>query len=300
MDNPIMKPQGRVRPIFAYIKDSIKFYDLEKPLVAQIIFLLQLGILFGGYWFARPYTQEFSILFEQVSVNFQEQWGKAFDITFLNSELYYRMVDSMMTLLLIFLTIKVLSFLITLFYGTYYHFSLTQPSMKGSQRFLLFLRRLPKLIFFNILFYIAYFFVAMVLILASGFITLMVPIFSVFTLLLPFTLFGMGALFIFKDLLIIEFDLGILKNFKKSWEITKGCRKNVIVNGLWPLFLGGLISLFAIDVGHPLLALFISAFFEVIVILVTQRLTVLMFADAASLERHDRPKESGKHNQPAK
>lgn len=288
MDNQI-KSQGRVRPIFAYIKESVKFYDLENPVIAQVVFLVQLVILFGGYWFARPYTQDFSIVFEQMNVRLQNQLeSKILDMSFMTSELYTRMVDSMLAIFLIFIVIRSLSLCVSLFYGTYYHFSLTQPSIKGSQRALLFLRRLPKLILFNVMFYIAYFFVVFILLIITGILTLIVPFFSVLSLLLPLSVLALGALFMFKDLLIIEFDVGVFNNFKKSLDITQGCRKNVIINGLWPMCIGGIVTLFAMDVQNPMLALFISAFLEVIVLLMTQRLTVLMFADAASLERQDK------------
>jgi hypothetical protein len=290
MINPSMNSQSRVKPITAYIKDAIKFYDLDNPFVAQILFLVQLGILFGGYWFARPYVQEFAILFEQFSVRFKEQLqqlGKVVDISIINTDLYANLVNASARVLLIILVIRILSFFISLFYGTYYHFSLTQPTMRGSQRFMVYLRRLPKLIIFNVLFYIAFFIGALVLTLVSGFITLIVPVFSLVNLLLPVFLFGLMALFIFKDLLIIEFDVGIFNNFKRSWDITRDCKRNVIVNGMFPLCVSLIISLFAMDVGNLLLALFISSFFEVIIIMITRRLTVLMFADAASLERHD-------------
>ena len=285
----MIKPQGRVKNIFAYLKDSVRFHDMDNPFFVQVVFLLELIILFGGYWFARPYVQDFYVVFEQMSVRLQEQLTvKNFDLSFMTTELYTKMWDSMTSILLIFFVIKSVSFFVGLLYATYYHYSLTQPSMKGQERILTFLRRLPKLIAFNFLFYFVYLILALVLLMVTGIITLLMPVLSVMTLILPMFFIIAGILFMFKDLLIVEFDVGILKNFKKSLDITKDSRKNIVVNGLWPVCIGGIVSLLTIDVQNPMLSLFISSFFEVVILFVSQRLMVLMFIDAASLARQDK------------
>ena len=71
--------------------------------------------------------------------------------------------------------------------------------------------------------------------------------------------------------------------------------RSVIFNGLWPHFLGLILGTLAMDVKNQILALFIFAFFEVIVLLISQRLTALMFIDAASLERKDKKPEKIKN-----
>jgi hypothetical protein len=96
---------------------------------------------------------------------------------------------------------------------------------------------------------------------------------------------------VFKDLLIIEFDVGIFRNFKKSIDLTRGNKKQIIMNMMSLYILGWLLNMFSIDVNNALLALFISVFMESIIMIVTQRLSVLMFLDAASLERKDKTKE---------
>lgn len=298
MYNPMMKSQGRVRSITAYIRDAIKFYDLENPRVAQIMFIIQLGILFGGYWLVRPYTQNFFVVFEQFSVKLLEQEKMASDLALIDFQLYMQLAEAIIPILLIILMIRILSYFAMMFYGTYYHFSLTQPSVKGAERFQLLLRRLPKLIVFNILFYTGLLALAFAVMLITSIISVFMPIVSVLSYILYMGFFAIGIVFMFKDYLIIEFDVGIFNNFKKSWHITKGCRKNVIVNGLWPLCLNMLATLIAIDVENALLALFISSFFEAIVLMIKQRLTVLMFADAASLERHDLARKSEKPRYP--
>lgn len=278
MDNQFR--QARVKPIFAYIKDSLKFYDTDNQLVSQIVFVLQLAVIFGGYLFARPYTQELFVYFEQYTNKLQSLIGtNNFDITALSDDLFM-MIDAMSVVMLIIVVIKSVTFIISLYYGTCYFFSQTQPEMKGPERTAVFFKRLPKIILFNFLFYFA-----LGLLSLSGMIVLVIPIFSGLIMILPFVLLIINTVFIFKDLLIIEFDVNIFRNFKKSLDITKGCRKNIIMNGLWPLCLSLLVSLFAVDVQNPMLSLFIAAFIEAIFLLISQRLTVLMFLDAASLER---------------
>ena len=95
--------------------------------------------------------------------------------------------------------------------------------------------------------------------------------------------------------MILEFDVGIIRNFKKSMDITKGCKKRIVFNGLWPHSMTLILSTLAVDIQNPMLSLFIVAFFEVIILLISQRLIALMFIDAASLERHDNKNENIKN-----
>ncbi|MCX7772416.1 MAG: hypothetical protein N2376_04810 [Clostridia bacterium] len=288
MDNRL-NPNSKVKPIYYYLKESLKFYDMEKPVVAQIIFVIQLAVIFGGYVFAMPYTQAFFKNFEQINTKLQTQLTSgAFDLNFLNSDLYINTMNAFFTMLMIIFAIKALSFLVGLFYGTYYYFGMTHPAKTGLQRAGVFFSRLPKLILFNVLFYIAFYFGIMLLVLTLGVATMIIPIFSVLTILLPVAVLALNTLFLFKDLLIIEFDIGIFRNFKKSLELTKNSKKNIIMNALWPLCISWLISIFAIDINNAMLSTFIASFLEVITIMVSQRLTSLMFLDAASLERLDK------------
>lgn len=293
MDNRLIQT-SRVKSIYAYLKDSIKFYDIQNPLVAQISFVVQLAIIFGGYAFARPYTEEFFKTFEQISVNLQSQLEvKPFDISFLNSDNIMNMLNSLSTIFLILVAINSLAFIVSLFYGTYYYYSLTHPSMEGSERVTIFFRRLPKIIIFNILYYSAFAIVVGSLILITVIAIAIIPFLSFLISVFPLAIMVFNTMFIFKNFLIIEFDVGIFRNFKKALDITKGCKKNVIINGLWPLCMGWLLSTFAVDIQNPMLSLFITAFFEVIILMISQRLTVLMFIDAASLERHDIKRAQG-------
>jgi hypothetical protein len=284
---------SRVKPLFAYLKESAKFYDTRNPFIAQIIFVLELAVIFGGNILAKPYTDEFAKTFEQINVQIQSQLqSNNLNLTLLNSELFINLSDSLTNVLLIMLAINSVSFIVGLFYGTYYYFSLTDPSIKDSRAASIFFRRLPKLIMFNILFYCIFFIIILVLMLVFGLASVFVSFFAFFLALLPMIFLILNALFIFKDLLIIEYNIGILRNFKKAWDITKDSRRNIILNGLWPVLTGWLLSTLAADLRNQMLSMFIAAFIDVIIVLMTQRLAALMFIDAASLERHDKKTES--------
>ncbi len=284
--------QCRVKSIFFYLKESLKFYDIDKPTVAQIVFILILAVMFGGYVIARPYTENVFLYYEQISVGLMEQVGaKSVDFSLINMEIVYKMLESTMVVLTIYAVIKAVTYIIATYYGTFYFLSLTDPETTWTQRTALFLKKLAKIIIFNILFYGIFALIVFLIFMLTVFIALFFPGIIVVTTFLPFIVLAVDMLFIFKNLLIIEFDTGIFKNFKVSLDITKGCKRKVVFNGLWPHFLGLILSTFAIDVQNPILSLFIVSFFEVIVLLIFQRLTSLMFIDAASLERNDKKSE---------
>jgi len=281
MDNQPRK----VRLINAYFKESIKFYDLDRPVVARVIFVLLLGVLFGGYLLARPFVLDLYTQYEQLFIRLQENMSlDSLNSVLFASGAYETIARSFMYVALIFLGIRVLTFFISLFYGSWYFFGLTNPQMSGAQRTSVFFARLPKIILFNLLFYAAIYVVVAVMVVA----TVYVPGLAVFTALLPMVILIVSTLYVFKDLLIIEFDVGPVRNFRKSQELTRNSRKYVFSNMMSLYALGWLLNLFSMDVENAALALFISAFLESMLRLITQRLSVLMFIDAASLERKDR------------
>ncbi len=280
--------ENRIKPVYAYLKESIKFYDIDQPLVAQIIFVLQLAAVFGGYILARPYTEKFLLYYEQISNKFLWNDSGSYDFSVLNSDLAINMLGAFLIMISIYLAAKAVAYLLGVFYGAYYFMSLTRSDTTPSQRIPDILSKYPKLIIFNILYYSAFAVVMVLFSLAAGVASLIMPLLITFLPLSPIVLIAFDTLYIFKNLLIIEFDTGVFRNFKKSLDITKGCKKRIIVNGLWPVCLGLIVSTFSLGINNPLLSLFILAFFEIIIHMVTQRLIALMFIDAASLERNDK------------
>lgn len=295
MDNQKIK-SFRVKPIFAYLKDSVNFPNVGNSIVARVIFIIELGVIFGGYLLARPYLEKFLIYFEQLSKKINSLGSiknqlESFDFSLFTSELYNNLVESLFSFLFIVIAIKSLSYIISLFYGSFYYFSQTNPDMSSSQRISAFFRRLPKIIIFNVLFYVLFYFAAIALLLTVGVASRLIPIFNILALVTPLALLIINTLFVFKNFMILEFDIGVFRNFKKSLDVTKGCKRTIVTNALWPVFTGLLLNTFSVNMQNPMLSLFIASFLEVIIILVSQRLIALMFIDAASLERVKLPEQ---------
>ena len=281
-----------IKPFSRYFREAIRFYDLDKPFVAQIIFILSLAVQFGGYMMAKPYVIDLYTHYEKLYVRLEGELSlhKINSIMFASGD-YEVMIQSFIHVVLLVAAIRFATFLISLFFGSWYFFGLTNPGMSGAQRTLVFFSRLPKLIIFNVLFNVAFYSGVLVLIMVLGIVSLIIPLLTIFTALIPLFVMALSTLFVFKDLLIIEFDVGIFRNFKKSIDLTRGNKKQIIMNMMSLYILGWLLNMFSIDVNNALLALFISVFMESIIMIVTQRLSVLMFLDAASLERKDKTKE---------
>lgn len=288
MENQPMQV-NRIKPIFFYLKESIKFYDVDHPIVAQITFVLQLAAVFGGYILSRPYAEKFIQYYEQISNKLTGQLDvRNYDLSILSSELAVNMVNAFITVMLVYLVSRVVAYIISVFFGAYYFISLTRSETTPAQRISEILSKYPKIIIFNILFYGIFSVFAALLLVAVGMAMMILPLLAALLPLFPFTVLAVDTIFMFKNLLIVEFDTGVFRNFKKALDITKGCRRRVIANGLWPVCISIIISTFSLGIDNPLLSLFIAAFFEVIILMMTQRLTALMFIDAASLERNDK------------
>lgn len=289
MDNGYQNNTSRVKSFGQYFRDAIKFYDLDKQFVVQAVFLLELAVVFGGYILAIPYVQRFIQHYEQfISELSSKSESGLFNLSVIYSESYQNLAGALISLLIFFVAIKAVSFIVSLLYGTQYFYSLSEPSFSSLKRIGIFFTRLPKILLFNVLFYAVFFLGTMLLLMTVGIAILLIPFLSVITFIVPFFALAVHALFVFKDLLIIEFDVGVFKNFAKTYSLTKGSRRSIIVNMLWPYLLGFLINIVSVDGRNIMLSLFVSSFLEVIVLFITRRLSVLMFMDVASLERKDK------------
>jgi len=292
MDNGAMN-RPKVKSIFFYLKDVVRFYDTDKPAIVRIIFVLELLVMFGGYYLALPYiqrlTKDYSDFANQMSGNLSLTNLK---LEFLQSEAYMGMVQSIGVVLVILVAIKALSFFLAQFYGTHYYLGVTEPSSTSMKRTGIFISRLPKLILFNIVYYVLFYIATALAMAAVLLVSLFIPLFSVVITLFPLLLMLVDSLFVFKDLLIIEFNPGIINNFKKALGLTKNNTRNIIVNMLWPAALGWALSSLSTDADNAMLSLFITSFLQVILMLMSQRLVALMFVDAASMERRDTKKEA--------
>jgi hypothetical protein len=292
MDNGALN-RPKVKSIFVYLKDVIRFYDTDKPAIARIVFVLELIVLFGGYYMAMPFIQKFARAYADFGNQIPGNLSLLnLNLDFLQSETYMSMVQSISVVLAILVAIKSLSFLLALFYGTHYYLGITEPSSAGMKRTGIFFSRLPKLILFNILYYVLFYIATALAMVAVLVVSLFIPLLSVIIVVFPLLLMLVDSLFVFKDLLIIEFNPGIINNFKKTLGLTKNNTKNIIVNMLWPATAGWALSSMATDINNAMLSLFITCFLQVILMLMSQRLVALMFIDAASMERRDSKKEA--------
>ena len=278
-----------VKPIFAYFKDSFRFHHMDNPIIPQTVFVVILAIIFSGNLIARPYVQSFQIYYEQFAVQFSELNLETVDIAVVYSmfetELFKQLINTIIIAGGILLIIKILSYFVALFYGSYYFYSLTRPETTLSQRINMFLQRLPKIIGFNALFYFILVFAFITFILLLALIGMVLPALVVLIApAIPILIIIIDLVFIFKNLLIIEFDPAILQNFKKSFDIVKKFTGRIVSNGLFPHILALMLTAIAADINNQLLSLFIVAFFEVIILLFAQRLIVLMFIDLTSLK----------------
>lgn len=279
----------KVKPLFAYFKEGIKYYDLDNPNIAHTVFVLILAIVFGGNVLARPYIEKVMVYFEQLTIQLSEQNLDAFDISSLDTELIYNMTEALLITMGILLLVKALSYLVSLFYGSYYFYSLTRPETTLNQRIGMFFQRLPKLLGFNILYYLMFGLGILILFMVMSIIGMFFPsLFIIFSPVIPILVIIIDLVFTFKNLLIIQYDVSIPENFKKSLEIIRECKARVINNGLTPHILLLLLASAPSGISNQLLALFIVAFIEVILVLFSSRLTTLMFLDVTDLKRADK------------
>lgn len=287
--NNVLHGGTGVKPIFAYLKDAIKFYDVQKPMVAQLAFILELAVMFIGYSLASPHIQKAFVHYERIITQMQNQPATQWlNLTNVDPSVYDNMLKAMGTVMAILIPVIILSYFISLFYGTQYFFGLTDPEMPVGKRLGRYFARLPKVIVFNVMYYFLFYIGTLVVLVAAALLMLFMPLLSFATAFLPLLLMIFDTFFVFKDWLILEFNVGLAANFKKAWQLSKNNRKHVAMNMLWPLSLGWLLTALATDGSNLLLSIFITSFLQVIVHFVSQRLAVLMFIDAAQLERKDR------------
>ncbi len=278
---------GKVKSIVYYLKDAIKFYDTENPWVARILFVVMLGIIFGSYWLTSPFTQTFFENAKSFSTYMKENGVAAIGPSMLSVQPYLDMLRPLLMVMLILGGVQVLNYFIGMVYGTYYYSGLTHPETSLRERLMLFVSRLPKLIVFNILFYLAFGVAIGAYVIITALLTMLFPLFAVLILMSSVLILIVSALFVFKDYLIIEFNPSLKLNLRKTLDITKNSKKNIIINVTWPICIQWLLSGLIADVGDAVLAMFIASFLEAVLQLIRQRLVVLMFMDAACMERKD-------------
>ena len=100
-----MSPIQKVKPIAAYLKEAVKFYDLDKPAITQFVFVIQLLVTFGSYLLMQPYTLRLIKYANEINMILPAQKPGMIDFTFLYSDSYPAIAEASMKLLDAFLAI---------------------------------------------------------------------------------------------------------------------------------------------------------------------------------------------------
>lgn len=274
-----MKQQGMIKHFTYYFRPMMKFHDLKVQGVPQVLFVLLLTVSFGFRLLARPWVIDMSIYYQQfVNANsglFSDPTQIDNLMRFAFSEEYTKLIEIMLKVMGLLALQKLLSMLLSFFYmGAY----LSDNEGKGSATdyFRRFFRALPRFIGFQILFYIGIGILFSVYIFSASILFMILPIMYFLMILLPLGWLIIQVIFVFKEVTLLDTGVGILKNFALSWKLSAGNRLMIGRNIFFIVFLNMFIGMFTVGL-NVILSFFIISFLEVIVLLIRQRLTVLMY-----------------------
>lgn len=186
----------------------MKFYDLRVQGVPQALFILLLAASFGMRVLLQPYVTDLAIYQQQILNSLQSvlSQGSLTSPAVMNS--LTEIILSEGYTLLISLMVKILGFiflqqaimmLLSFFYLGSYMVDLESSSSTLSQYFKKYFKALPRYIAFNILFYLCAGILFLIILVASSFVAMLLPLFSLVILLIPAVWFVVQVLFIFKD-----------------------------------------------------------------------------------------------------
>lgn len=273
----------------------MKFYDLRVQGVPQALFILLLAASFGMRVLLQPYVTDLAIYQQQILNSLQSvlSQGSLTSPAVMNS--LTEIILSEGYTLLISLMVKILGFiflqqaimmLLSFFYLGSYMVDLESSSSTLSQYFKKYFKALPRYIAFNILFYLCAGILFLIILVASSFVAMLLPLFSLVILLIPAVWFVVQVLFIFKDAVFLDTGAGVFKNFSLSLKLSSGNRIMIGRNVFFIFVLNWIIRM--ISTGNSvLISMFIFSFMEVIMLLIMQRLTALMYMDRTRVEKDD-------------
>lgn len=250
----------------------MKFYDLKVQGVPQALFVLLLAVLFGSgilimvelYEDLQQYLAVFPDLFSEPD-NIEPF------MTFFLSEEYAQMVETMLKIFGIIVIQYALSMLLSFFYLGAYLVDLEANEVSFSAYMRKFLTALPRFIGFQVLFFISL-------------LAVILPLMYFVIVLLPFAWLVIEAIFIFKEITLLDTGVGIFKNFALSWKLSAGNRFMIGRNIFFIVLLSMFVRMFVVG-SNVLLSLFITSFIEVIVLLIKQRLIALMYISRTRVAR---------------
>lgn len=284
---------GLIRHFTYYFRRMMKFHDLKVQGVPQVLFILLLAVSFGARIIAQPLVTEMSIYQQQLMMSYSDilSTGNMTDPAVMEnlmkipfSEEYAQFITLAAKVLGLFLLQQVLMMLVSFFYLGAFLVDLEEGKTSVAHYINKFLTALPRYIGFNFLFYLALAILAVAVIFGSSLLIMMLPLLSILLFLLPVAWFLVEVLFIFKDITLLDTRVGIIKNFRLSWKLTAGNRLMIGRNIFFIVFLNMIISMVGVGT-NLLLSMFVVSFLEVIVLLIRQRLTALMYFSRTRIEK---------------
>ncbi len=283
------QPQ-KVKNIFFYLKDAFRFHEVGIPYFVQILFVLMLAILFGGYVFALPYAEEMNRVSSIIMTKLQELSASgnpdAANISsVLTPEIMERMMASLGSFLAWMLTAKIVVQALSLFYAYVYHQKRVMPATPFVGAVKGFIAILPKLILSNLLFYGLLLLAGIAMSVVFAVIGLVLPPLALLLAGgLPILFLVATSLFVFRDLSVMVGNAGPVRSFAAAWRLTNGCRRVVVGNMMMMYIIGMVVSWISVGISsQTLVATFAASFFEALLLLVSQRLTVRMYEDARGM-----------------
>ena len=288
-DNNI-NDKGKVKLFTTYFTRMMKFYDMKLEFFTPVIFVLMLAVSFGIKIFMISDFQEFNYRFTEFARNIQLMMNNSqsgtLDYTYFFSEDYLNLIDISFKIITFIVFQQVLLFLFSTLYLTFYFYEIKNNGIQFKEGLILFFKKLPKIIVYNTLFYLAIFIMVIVLLMISSIITVFVPLFAgiVYFGIILFA-FYMEIVFIFRNIIIVDTRLGLGQTFSIAAKMSKKDRVIIIRNVLFVIVL--LLLITTIAAGSQLAVAFIMSFFEVVILLILQRLIVLMYNDINFNEKTD-------------
>ena len=266
----------------------MKFYDLKVQGVPQALFVLLLAVLFGSGILINPLIGELNINYQQFLAIYHDFSSTPENIdafmTFFLSEEYAQMVEAMLKIFGIIVIQYALSMLLSFFYLGAYLVDLEANEASVAVYMRKFLTALPRFIGFQVLFFIGLGILGVFFLFFISLLAVILPLMYFVIVLLPFAWLVIEAIFIFKEITLLDTGVGIFKNFALSWKLSAGNRFMIGRNIFFIVLLSMFVRMFVVG-SNVLLSLFITSFIEVIVLLIKQRLIALMYISRTRVAR---------------
>jgi hypothetical protein len=286
-----MQRQVTIKHFTYYFRRMMKFYDLKVQGVPQALFVLLLAVLFGSGILINPLIGELNINYQQFLAIYNDFSSTPENIdafmTFFLSEEYAQMVETMLKIFGIIVIQYALSMLLSFFYLGAYLVDLEANEVSFSAYMRKFLTALPRFIGFQVLFFIGLGILGVFFLFFISLLAVILPLMYFVIVLLPFAWLVIEAIFIFKEITLLDTGVGIFKNFALSWKLSAGNRFMIGRNIFFIVLLSMFVRMFVVG-SNVLLSLFITSFIEVIVLLIKQRLIALMYISRTRVARDNK------------